>query len=77
MTENYLQNLNFAGADQYKVAQRYPWYVDSEIAGYVKQAGKLTEILVRDAGHMVPADQPKWAYDLINRFVQNKPFHLQ
>ncbi|KAJ8917688.1 hypothetical protein NQ315_005135 [Exocentrus adspersus] len=75
LTVNYLQNLQFSGADQYKTAPRYKWYVGTDIAGYVKQAGNLTEVLVRDAGHMVPADQPQWAVDLITRFTRNKPFH--
>lgn len=76
LTINYLQNLNFNGADEYKKAQRYKWYVGEDLAGYVKTAGKLTEILVRDAGHMVPTDQPQWACDLITRFTRNKPYHL-
>lgn len=75
MTVNFLQNLNFNGAEQYKTAERFKWYVNSDLAGYVKQAGNLTEVLVRDAGHMVPADQPQWALDLILRFTRNKPFH--
>lgn len=75
LTENFLQNLNFNGADQYKVAKRYQWRVGDDIAGYVKHAGNLTEVLVRNAGHMVPGDQPKWALDLISRFVSNKSFH--
>lgn len=54
---------------------RYEWYVEKELAGYVKQAGNLTEVLVRNAGHMVPTDQPKWAWDLISRFTRNKPYH--
>ncbi|XP_066138466.1 venom serine carboxypeptidase isoform X2 [Euwallacea fornicatus] len=77
LTENYLINLSFSAADQYKTAPRYQWYVESELAGYVKQAGNLTEVLVRNAGHMVPADQPKWAWDLISRFTGNKPFHTE
>lgn len=75
LTLNYLQNLNFSAADEYKTAQRYQWYVGEDLAGYVKQAGNLTEVLVRFAGHMVPRDQPKWAFDLISRFTRNKPFH--
>ncbi|XP_060528708.1 venom serine carboxypeptidase-like isoform X2 [Cylas formicarius] len=74
LTVNFLQNLKFSGADQYKTAKRLKWFVAGEIAGYVKQAGNLTEILVRDAGHMVPADQPQWAFDMISRFTRNKPF---
>ncbi|GBP23882.1 Venom serine carboxypeptidase [Eumeta japonica] len=72
LTVNYLKNLNFTGAEKYKTAKRYIWKVDGEIAGYVKQADKLIEIMVRNAGHMVPADQPKWALDLITRFTHEK-----
>ncbi|ERL86633.1 venom serine carboxypeptidase [Dendroctonus ponderosae] len=75
LTENYLQNLQFAGADQYRSAGRFQWRVGADLAGYVKQAGNLTEVLVRNAGHMVPADQPKWAWDLMSRFTRNKPYH--
>lgn len=75
LTVNYLRNLNFTGADEYKTAKRYIWKVDGEIAGYVKQAGKLVEIMVRAAGHMVPSDQPKWALDLITRFTHGKNFY--
>ncbi|CAH1640918.1 unnamed protein product [Spodoptera littoralis] len=75
LTENYLKNLNFTGAEDYKTAKRYVWKVDGEVAGYVKQAGKLVEILVRNAGHMVPGDQPKWALDLITHFTHEKMFY--
>ena len=75
LTLNYLRNLNFTGAEDYKTAKRYIWKVDGEIAGYVKQAGKLVEIMVRNAGHMVPGDQPKWALDLITHFTHEKLFY--
>ena len=63
--------LQFGAAEEYRNAKRVPWYVDGELAGYIKSAGKFTEVLVRNAGHMVPTDQPKWAFDLINRFTHN------
>nr|XP_032527797.1 venom serine carboxypeptidase isoform X2 [Danaus plexippus plexippus] len=75
MTINYLRNLNFTGSDEYKNAKRYQWYVDGELAGYVKQGGKLVEIMVRNAGHMVPGDQPKWALDLITRLTHEKTYN--
>lgn len=58
-----------------KSAERTKWYVGEDLAGYVKQAGNLTEVLFRNAGHMVPTDQPKWCLDLLTRFVKNKPFN--
>lgn len=75
LTVNYLQNLKFSGDDEYKTKVRYIWRVDNEIAGYVKDAGNLTEILVRNAGHMVPANQPKWAFDIITRLTSGKSFY--
>lgn len=75
LTVDYLRNLNFSASEEYKTAKRYEWIVDNDIAGYVKEAGNLTEVMVRNAGHMVPADQPVWALDLISKFVRNIPLH--
>ncbi|KAK5644823.1 hypothetical protein RI129_006123 [Pyrocoelia pectoralis] len=75
LSENFLQKLNFKGAEQYKIAPRHHWRVDGQLAGYVKEAGKLTELLVRNAGHLVPGDQPQWALDMINRFTRNESFY--
>lgn len=80
LTVNFLKNLNWCGSPDYKTAQRNIWRVNGQIAGYSKTvappkcSGSLTEVLVRDAGHMVPQDQPLWAMDLITRFTHNKPF---
>ncbi|KOC66387.1 Venom serine carboxypeptidase [Habropoda laboriosa] len=74
LTENYLQQLKWPGAEKYKTAQRKQWWVEKELAGYSKTVDNLTEVLVRNAGHMVPSDQPKWAFDLISRFTHNKGF---
>lgn len=73
LTENYLQKLQWSGAAKYNSTERKIWRVQNEIAGYVKVVDNLTEVLVRNAGHMVPMDQPKWAFDLITRFTHGKP----
>lgn len=69
LTHNYLSYLTFNGYTDYRVAKRYFWKVNNQIAGYYKKAGFLTEITVRLAGHMVPYDQPEWALDLINKLT--------
>jgi len=74
LTENYLKNLQWSGADKYKKTSRKIWMVGNNVAGYTKSVDNLTEVLVRNAGHMVPSDQPKWALDLITRFTHNKKF---
>ncbi|KAG8227812.1 hypothetical protein J437_LFUL010970 [Ladona fulva] len=73
-TVSFLQSLKWSGAEKYANATRNIWHVGGSLAGYVKVAGPLTEVLIRNAGHMAPTDQPKWALDLINRFTANKPF---
>ena len=52
----------------------YCGFVGTSLAGYSKTSGNFTQLLVRNAGHMVPYDQPKWSFDLINRFTSGKPF---
>ncbi|XP_063231638.1 venom serine carboxypeptidase-like [Bacillus rossius redtenbacheri] len=74
-TVAFLRAMEWGGAAEYLAAPRRQWHVGSELAGYVKTAGNLTELLVRNSGHMVPADQPKWAFDLISKFADDKPFH--
>lgn len=74
LTENYLKNLKWSGADKYAKVPRKIWMIGNKLAGYTKTVDNLTEVLVRNAGHMVPSDQPKWALDLITRFTHNKKF---
>uniref|UniRef100_A0A6P7GKH8 Carboxypeptidase n=1 Tax=Diabrotica virgifera virgifera TaxID=50390 RepID=A0A6P7GKH8_DIAVI len=77
MTIDYLQNLKFDASEVYAKAVRQIWQTkigeDNVIAGYVKTAGNLTEIMVRNAGHMVPTNQPQFALEMINKFARNKP----
>lgn len=74
LSEKFLKNLKFDGADEYKVAERQIWRVDNEVAGYVKRAGKLTEIVVRNAGHYIPIDQPKWVLDILTKLTSGEGF---
>uniref|UniRef100_A0A182NMB9 Carboxypeptidase n=1 Tax=Anopheles dirus TaxID=7168 RepID=A0A182NMB9_9DIPT len=69
MMVNYLQTLQFDGANYYRSVPRGMLEFDGEIAAYFKLAFGLVEVLVRDAGHMVPRDQPKWAHRLITAFT--------
>ena len=50
-------------------------HVGDQLAGYSKTVKNFTQVLVRNAGHMVPYNQPKWAFDLIQRWTSNKKFH--
>jgi len=78
-TMRMVRSLGWSGAEQFKNATRTIWRVHGDnatddVAGYATTAGPLTVLLVRNAGHMVPADQPVWSLDMINRFTAGKSF---
>ncbi|XP_060527439.1 venom serine carboxypeptidase-like [Cylas formicarius] len=72
---NYISKLNFSAAEEYKTAAREYWVIDDEVVGYIKTAGNLTELFVRDAGHYVPRDQPKWTISFVSRFARGLPIN--
>jgi vitellogenic carboxypeptidase-like protein len=77
LTESFLWVLNWDGAAQYRAADRAIWRItpnDSEVAGYVRVASNLLQVVVRGAGHIVPGDQPDRALNMITRFIENQPF---
>nr|ANG83462.1 vitellogenic carboxypeptidase-like protein [Biston betularia] len=69
LTINFLRKLKFSASEKYLNALRMIALLDhnnnTEKIAFVKRADKLTEMLIRDASHMVPADQPEWIYSLI------------
>jgi len=72
-----INTFQWQHASDYQKAERIIWRVaraDREVAGYVKPSFNFVEVMVRNAGHMVPYDQPRVAFDLITRFVDNKPW---
>jgi len=74
LTESFITTLNWNTNHNYTGTIRSQWHVGDDLAGYVKQVGDFTQVLVRNAGHMVPYDQPKWSFDLINRWTSGKKF---
>nr|AQM58354.1 venom peptidase s10-like protein 1 [Pristhesancus plagipennis] len=68
---NFLLSLRNNVGEKYKTAERQLWSVDNELAGYKKTAGKLIEVLVRNAGHNAHIDQPKFVFKLFRDFIAN------
>ncbi|KAL5233622.1 hypothetical protein ACI65C_001032 [Semiaphis heraclei] len=73
-TVNVARALRWTGTELFGNATRTVWYSAAEVAGFATSYEPLTVLLVRNAGHMVPYDQPAWAHDMINRFTSGKPF---
>ncbi len=72
VTMNWVDKFEWNYADQLRGAERIVWKVkedDREIAGYLKQAHSFFLAWIRNAGHSVPYEQPRAAFDLIDRFI--------
>ena len=72
VTMDWIDKMEWQYEHELRSAPRNIWKVhsdDAEVAGYIKQTHSFFVAWVRNAGHMVPADQPRAAFDLIDRFV--------
>jgi len=76
LTENFLASMtNWSGVNTYLKTERVKWTINgNQLAGYAKQVDNFTQVVIRNAGHMVPYDQPEAAFDMINRFISGKKF---
>ncbi|XP_019581727.2 putative serine carboxypeptidase CPVL [Rhinolophus sinicus] len=72
LMERSLMAMNWKGSREYKKAERKVWKIfksDKEVAGYVRQVGNFSQVIVRGGGHILPYDQPLRSFDMINRFI--------
>ncbi|CAJ0651189.1 7710_t:CDS:2 [Entrophospora sp. SA101] len=54
--------------------QREIWKVKDDLKGYAVQYENITRVIVLNAGHLVPMDQPEASYHMITNFIEDKPF---
>ena len=82
LTEQCLSRVQWSGREAYNAAPKLVWRLPTmgpgsqlpDVAGYAREVGNFTQVVVRGAGHMVPSDQPQRALDLISRFVAGRSF---
>lgn len=81
-TERALDKLRWSGAASYAAAPTSQFVIDAalagtatpDLAGYARVARSaanttLTYVMLRGCGHMVPSDQPRRAYTMLQRFL--------
>ncbi|XP_018430107.1 PREDICTED: probable serine carboxypeptidase CPVL [Nanorana parkeri] len=72
LTERFLQTVPWSKLEEYKKAERSVWKIrqtDTEVAGYVRVAGKFAQVIVRGGGHILPYDQAERSFVMIDRFI--------
>jgi len=68
-TNEWAAALNWPGQNQFNNAQNVSWVVANQPAGYYKSAQGLTHLIVYNAGHMVPFNQPENAWNMLYQFI--------
>ena len=66
---NYLNNLDWHGLRQWSKTPKQQWIVNTKNVGWYKASANLVFVLVKNAGHLLPADQPSVAVAMLNRFL--------
>ncbi|XP_078519630.1 putative serine carboxypeptidase CPVL isoform X3 [Lissotriton helveticus] len=80
LTERFLPTVPWSKVEDYKNAERRYWKVrpsDTEVAGYVRQAGDFYQVIVRGGGHILPYDQAERSFDMIHRFISGCGWQLK
>jgi len=73
---NYINALNWSDIKNFRSAKRTVWSLsDGTKAGLVKRYGNFTFLMLYQAGHMVPSDQPKASSQMLYNFLNKKPFN--
>jgi len=73
-SQSWISNLKWKYQNQFNNAEQEKWLLDKYIAGYITTYDNLSLILIRQAGHLVPTDQPLVASELLRHLVTNTPF---
>merc|ERR1712137_785416 len=73
-SEQWVLNLDWPHKDDFFNAKRKVWTVDGVIAGHIQSSNGLNMIWAGNAGHMVPMDQPKHAFNMLTNVLNNRTF---
>ncbi|CAG7829253.1 unnamed protein product [Allacma fusca] len=69
-----VEAFEWSGAAELKKTPRKIWKVGDDVAGYVKSVGKFHYVMLRKTGRYPAMDQPAWAFEMVQNFINDKPF---
>ncbi|KAG6396346.1 hypothetical protein SASPL_142494 [Salvia splendens] len=71
-TVAWMKGMEWEGIGEFLDAEREVWRVDGKLAGYVQRWKRLSHVVVMNAGHLVPTDQPINSQVMIEDWVLEK-----
>lgn len=74
-TNAWIQCLRWGYLDDFEDEEGELWYAEPDMpgaaaAGWKRSVSTLTQVIVRNGGHMVPRDQPQAALAMIEQWVE-------
>jgi vitellogenic carboxypeptidase-like protein len=76
-TNAWIKGLRWDFLDDFEDQEGQLWYANSNssaaaaaAAGWARSVSTLTQVVIRNAGHMVPRDQPEAALFMIEQWIQ-------
>ena len=66
---NYLNTLDWPGLRAWSRTSKQQWILNGKNVGWYKNYDNLAFVLIKNAGHLAPADQPAVSATMINRFI--------
>lgn len=72
LTTDMIKTLNWKDAKSYFQSKKLIWKVDDQVAGYLKKYNQFYFLVVRNAGHILPYDQPKIGLEMISQFINDQ-----
>ena len=75
LTEQALRGIEWSGQKEFLSAKKATWTVKGakpDLAGYVRTVGGFSQVVVRGAGHMVPATRPAQALEVLRKYLSGE-----
>jgi len=68
----YLNALEWTGAKQWRSSSKRVWSDFGSLnLGWYKRYNNLNFVMIRNAGHLAPSDQPKAVWAMLNNYFLN------
>lgn len=71
-TVAWMKRMKWEGVEEFLEMERKVWRVDGKLAGYVQKWQSLSHVVVMNAGHLVPTDQPVNSQVMIEDWVLDR-----
>ena len=70
----WLSQSKWSGMSDFQNTKKQTWFDGFDVAGYLRSYSNLTQIVLPNAGHFVPMDQPYRSNLMVYNWIYNIPF---